>query len=480
MKNRLLPFVISCSFLSGCTVGPVYTPPEDETPAEWHGDIPTKMNTCSTNDLVWREALQDPLLNHLIECAAAQNLDLQIAATRVLQARTEANAKKSDLYPHIDASASNGHIYYSKNALVNGLLGTVAPRKSKHVRRNVNYYEIGFDAEWEIDLFGMTKHEIAALKAHEEAVQESLCSIWVTLSAEIAKNYIEMRSLQNRLTILQRTIKAQDEAIALTEKLLDSGVVNEIGLCNAEAACSALKAQSPLLELDIDRAIHRISTLLGYAPGELYECLTAASSLPKLPEEMPLGMPSELLQRRPDIRKAERELAAATERVGSAIAGLFPRFSLTGFLGEISTHTGSLFSPASATWLAGQQLLIPIFNSRLLMQDVEFNKIATQEAFYNYQKTVLEALEESENAIASYRHEAERLQNLEEVYSKHQKAELLTRQLYGEGIEDNLQVIDAAKNALNSEDVVVQSQTSLLLHYISLYKALGGAWLQSM
>ncbi|MBA3237976.1 MAG: efflux transporter outer membrane subunit [Parachlamydiaceae bacterium] len=477
MKKPFPASLILIMLISSCTVGPVYSPPLDETPAEWHSHIPATMDTCSAEDLVWWESLQDPLLNQLIECAAAQNLDLQIAAARVLKARTEANGKKGDLYPHIDGSVSGGHVYYSKDALINGLLGTTIPSKCRRkTKRHVNYFEIGFDVQWEIDLFGMTKHEIAALKAQEEAVQEGLCSIWVTLSAEIAKNYIELRSLQSRLDILQRTIKAQAEAIVLSQELLSRGVVNEMDLYKAEAECSVLRAQSPLMELGVDRAIHRISILLGYVPGELYECLNVASTLPKLPEKMPIGMPSELLRRRPDIRKAERELAVATERVGSAVAGLFPRFSLNGFLGEISAHAGSLFTPASAAWLAGPQLLIPIFNSRLLLQDVEYNKIATQEALFNYQKVVLEALEESENAIASYRYESERLNNLVEAYYKYHKTELLARKLYEEGVHDNLMVIGATKSLLSSEDILLQSQTSLLLNYVSLYKSLGGTW----
>lgn len=475
MKTPSLNLLILCILFTGCSLGPVYVPPESGVPCEWHSALPKKIQACSGDDLAWWEKLQDPLLNRLIAYAASQNLDLRIAATRVLQARREANAKKGDLYPHIDGSAGYGHIYYSKDALVNGLVGTTAPVKS-HVRRNVNYYELGFDAEWEIDLFGMSKHEIAALKARTEAVQESLYAVWVTLSAEIAKNYIEIRSLQARLEILMRTLQEQEEAIYLTQELLDRGVITEMELCKAEAECSSIRARFPLIERDIGYAIHRISILLGLPPGELYDCLIAVSPLPKLPDEMPIGMPSDLLRRRPDVRKAERELAAATERVGSAIASLFPRFSLNGFLGEIATKAGSLFSPASAAWAAGPQLIVPIFNSRLILQDVQYNKIATKEALYNYQKVVLEALEESENAITSFGYESERLQHLEKVYSKYQKSEFLARMLYQEGVHDSLKVIDSARDALNSKDAMLQSQASLLLAYVSLYKALGGAW----
>jgi NodT family efflux transporter outer membrane factor (OMF) lipoprotein len=328
--------------------------------------------------------------------------------------------------------------------------------------------------EWEIDFFGKTAHEISALKAQEEATQEELCGIWVTLSAEIAKNYIELRGFQQRLQTIQRTIQTQEYAIQLTRELIERGVLNDGDLNRTEAEWSHLKAETPLIELNIDRAIHRLSILLGCAPGDLFECLKIASGLPHLPLEKPIGMPSDLLRRRPDIRKAERELAAATERVGSAIAGLFPRFSLTGFIGDISTNAGSLFKPASATWFAAPQLLIPIFNSRLLLQDVEYNKISTQQAIYNYQKKVLDALEESENAIASYRYHDERSKHLADAYQKYNKAFEFSQELYHKGVTDYLAVITSAKALYSSEEAVIQAHVDQLLNYVSLYKALGG------
>ena len=408
--------------------------------------------------------------------AAEQNLDLKIAAIRVLEARAEANAKKGDLYPHIDGSANYGHVYYSKDALINGLLGTALPVDPNHVKRNVNFYEVGFDAEWEIDFFGLTAHEIAALKAHEEAVQETLCGVWVTLSAEIAKNYIELRGLQQRLQIMKNAIDTKAQAMELTQELLERKVVNESDYSLIQAEWSALKAELPSIELSIARAIHRISILLGYSPGDLYDCLSTYYPLPELPCQFSIGIPSDLLRRRPDIRKAERELAAATERVGSAIAELFPRFSLLGFLGEISTKAGSLFTPNSATWYAGPQILVPIFNSRLLLQAVNYNKLVTQEALYTYQKTVLEALEESENAIASFRLEKECLQYLVDAYQYNQNALGFAEELYQRGVNDNFEVAKAKQSLFSAEDAKIQSQVSLLLNYVSLYKALGGCW----
>lgn len=462
--------------LSACTVGPKYQVPEMEVPCEWHSLPPPHMTCVSSEDVVWWKQLQDPLLNELIERAADQNLDLQIAAIRVIQARAEANAKKADLYPRVDGSFNYDHVYCSKEAL-NGITKTLGT-KSCNPHRNVNFYEAGFDVEWELDFFGLSKHEIAAMKAHEEAVEEMLCSVWVTLSAEIAKNYIELRGFQLRQERIAQTAKVQAEAIQLSEELLKRGLVNESDTSHLKAEWSTLQAEATLIEFNTARCMHRIAILLGYSPGELFECLSPHRALPQLPCELSIGIPSELLRRRPDIRKAERDLAAATERVGSAIANLFPRFSLRGFIGEVSTNAGSLFNPASVAWFAGPQMLVPIFNSRLILQDVEYNKMATQEALITYQKTVLEALEEAENTIGAYKYEEARLHHLSEAYDESQKALKFTRELYEKGLNDLFAVTAAQKFLLSAEESRVQSQVDLLLNYVSLYKALGGSWVR--
>jgi multidrug efflux system outer membrane protein len=466
------------AMLMGCTVGPKYAPPEASIPCEWHSHLSEGMYTAPSDSFIWWESFNDPLLNSLIECAASQNLDLSIALTRVLEARAEKQAKKSDRYPHIDFSTNYDHIHYSKNALVNGLLGSTLPIYSHPVKRNVNFFEVGFDADWEIDLFGLTAHELKALKAKEEASEENACDIWITLSAEVAKNYIELRGLQYQLDALQRNMETQKNTVQLAKELLHKGIVSELDLSQAESQWSSLSAQKPLVELSISKTIHRLSILLGYAPGDLFDELAAPGCIPQLPNDKPVGVPSELLRRRPDIRKAERELAAATEQIGSAIASLFPRFSLRGFVGDISTHIGSLFNPASATWMAGPQLLLPIFNSKLIVQDINYNKILTQRALYEYQKTVLEALEETENAMASYHFELEHNHHLAEARQANQRALEWTQQLFQLGIKDNFDVLTSTRALIAAENDYMQSQINLLLHYIALYKALGGSWIE--
>lgn len=461
--------------LGGCTVGPKYVPPEMNIPNEWHSSSSEGMSAADPSDCTWWSSLNDPILNSLIQRASEQNLDLFIVGTRILEARLGRQAKEAERYPHIDASLTTGHLYWSKD-LQKTVLGACSSRHRQTCKRNVNFFEIGFDADWEIDLFGFNTHEVNAAQAKIEATEESLCDIWVTLSAEIARNYIELRGFQQRKQLLLRNIASQQESVQLTQELVEIGTASSIDVLQAQEQIVLLNAQIPLMDLSIDKTIHRLSILLGYAPGELFAELREPRGLPCLPCEKPIGLPSDLLRRRPDIRRAERNLAAATESVGSAVAALFPRFSLFGFVGEISTHLKSLTNSKGVTWFAAPQLLFPIFNSRLLQQDVEFNKIQARQALFEYQKTVLAALEEVENSIASFSYESERNQQLIRAQQIDQEASQLTMQLYRQGVKDYLAVLIANRTLLAVEESHLQSQVDLLLHYVSLYKALGGGW----
>jgi len=458
--------------LTGCTVGPKYEPPKMDVPCEWHTPPSDGMSAAESDCFTWWESLNDPLLNSLMQRAAQQNLDLFLAGTRILEARLARKGKEAERYPHVDGSVTGGHLYMSKDVLRSGILGA----HRKHPKRNYNFFEVGFDANWEIDLFGYNKHEENAAQAKLESAEESLCDVWVTLSAEIARNYIELRGLQLRTQMILENIEDQKESIHLTHQLVDIGWASAIDLLQAEEQLSLLISQKPLLELSTDKAIHRLSVLLGCAPGELYPELCEIQQLPQLPYEKPIGLPSDLLRKRPDIRRAERNLAAATESVGSAVAALFPRFSLYGFVGEVGTRLRSFTNGSSPTWFAAPQLLFPILNSRLLTQDVELNKIQAQQALFEYQKTVLEALEEAENAMASFRYEWERNGHLNNSQAIDITAYQLTLQLYQRGIKDYIEVLSTHRSLLSAQDGYLQSQIDLLLHFVSLYKALGGGW----
>lgn len=453
-------------------VGPKYEPPMTNVPCEWHSTPSEGMEANSPESFLWWESLNDPILNSLIQRAASQNLDLQIGASRVMQARLERKGKGAELLPRLDASANYGHVYYNQKT-INDILGC---RPNHHKQRNLDFFEIGFDAEWEIDLFGAKAHEINAAQARVESTEESLRDVWVTLSAEIARTYIELRGLQERLVLNKKNTESQQETVQLTEQLIQLGTATEIDLKQTEEQLNTLAAQRPLLELAIHKAIHRLSVLLGYAPGELFGELREPQSLPCLPSEKPIGIPSELLRRRPDIRKAERDLAAISENIAIATASLFPRLTLRGFVGDISTQLGSLLNPASLVYYAGPQLLLPIFNSKLIKHDVKFAEIQTQQALYEYQKSVLKALEETENVIASFHAELERNKYLAQAYQSAREANELSMNLYQQGLKDYLTVLLTSRSLLIAEEAYLQSQTELLFHYIALYKALGGEW----
>lgn len=466
MKYSGVGFLSISMMLFGCNIGPKYTPPNPEIPCEWHTEISEGMQTTSPDAFIWWESFNDPLLNSLIDRMAAQNLDLYIAASRVLEAREMRKEGNATLYPHIDGTAAYGGLGYNKK-IVNKLLDCHEGSGQK----NISFFEIGFDAEWEIDIFGVHRHEIEALKAKVEASKEDFRDIWVSLSAEVARNYIELRALQERVVLLHAGIENQQETLSLLQSLSQTGFKNTLEENQALTNLNILKGQKSHLDLSLRKSIHRLSVLLGHSPGELFCELSQACPLPSLPYEKPIGIPSELLMRRPDVRKAEREIAAANELVARAIAAQFPRISLRGFVGDI----GALQSNGFA-WFASPQLLAPIFNSRLLEQSVNVNKIKMEQAVYAYQKTVLNALEETENTLASFHHELERSTFLADAEKSSKESLELTEQLYQVGSKDYKDVLIAKRAYLDSQDAHLQSRASLILHYISLYKALGGVW----
>jgi len=253
-------------------------------------------------------------------------------------------------------------------------------------------------------------------------------------------------------------------------------MASDIELQQARDQLCLFDAQRPLFQLSIDRTIHRLSILLGYYPEDLFCELSTPCSLPVLPCELSIGIPSELLRRRPDIRKAERDLAAAAEKVGSAIAGLFPRLSLRGFIGDISTCVKSLLDASAATFFISPLVSVPVFNSHLVTESVDYNKIKCCEAFYQYQKTVLLAFEEAENAIASFHYATIRHQALAASRKANREIYDLTNDLYQQGLKDYLEVQITHRAFIIAEDTYLQSQTELLYHFIAIYKALGGGW----
>lgn len=462
--------ILLCFALAGCSVSPRYIAPDLEIPCEWNSEHAQELEDQSVDNYCWWESFNDPLLNLLIARASCQNLDLHIAMTRIMEARLSLKGLAANALPHIDGSIGYWAGTFNQKTL-NNALGFGSCGRGSH-QRNFNLFEAGFDAEWELDLFGVNARKINASQARLESTQEEFLDVWVTLSAEIVRNYMELRGFQQRIIILDKNIDSQKEIVELTKSLITAGFVGTMDQMQAEEELSKISAQKPQLEFLIQKNIHHLSILLGYFPADLYCELCTSQPLPSLPCCRAVGIPSELMKRRPDIRKADRDLAAASEDVAVAAAALFPRISLTGFIGEITTFctTGSL------TGFIGPQLLMPIFNSKLLKDDVCLNKIRVEKALFEYQKTVLGAFEETENAIASFHFELERNRQLQNLLDFSKNAYELSLQLYQKGLQDYLHVQTAHRSFLEAEGAFLQSQIDLVVSYISLYKALGGGW----
>lgn len=464
-----LLLMFMCIFIIGCTVGPKYVSPDIEVPFEWDKDCSQQFEKSSIDSYCWWESLNDPLLNSLIKRASTQNLDLQIAMTRIAEARLNLKGGLATLLPHLDGSCTYSYVNNSQRILKK-IVGDCEDRKhNKH--SNLNLFEVGFDVEWEADLFGLNTHQTAALHALVESSQEEFSDVWVTLSAEIARSYVELRGTQQQLTLIEYKIEAQKETRELTESLINGGFIGTLDQIQVEEELNLLIAQKPQLEFSIHKNIYTLSILLGQFPADLFCELSSPGAIPDLPSDRPIGIPSELLRRRPDIRKAERDLAAATEEVGTAIAALFPRISLTGFIGDLT----SFCSNGSLVGFGGSQLLLPIFNSKMLKQDIDLNTLKAEKAFFQYQKIILSALEEVEASIAAFHYELEKKEYLESVKNSSQWAYFLSLELYQNGLKNYLEVQLAHRSFLAAEETFLQTQVNLIIHYISLYKALGGS-----
>ncbi len=328
--------------LAGCSVGPNYQAPKTPTPAGWT-DTGSGVTTNSSRALAqWWRTLNDSTLDSLIGRAVRSNYDLQAAAARVRAARALRGAVVADFIPTLGAGASYNMAKRSENSL------------SFPVRLlETDTYQAGFDAIWEIDVFGGKRRSLQAATAELQAIEDQQRSVLVSLLAEVARNYIDLRGSQKRLRIAQDNLTSQQEVVGITQMRFDKGLATELDVSQAKALLAATRAQVPSLETAVKQSSHRLSVLLGEPPGSLDAELAPAAPIPATPPEVPAGLPSDLLLRRPDVRASERQLAAATAQIGVAQAELFPKFFLTGTAGYQSLDAGTLFSPGSQFWSAG-------------------------------------------------------------------------------------------------------------------------------
>lgn len=451
--------------ISGCVaVGPDYTQVEPEAPDNWHtalqgGLVAGQMDADSLAH--WWTILKDPQLASLEERASQGNLDLKEAQVRIREARAIRGISHAELYPTLDAGAAATTSKSSQNS------GTGTERE---------LYLTGFDANWELDVFGGVKRSVEAAQASLEATQENLHNLQVSLLAEVALNYVELRTYQSRLDVSRANIKIQQESYELNDSRYQAGIIGELAVQESLRILESTRSQVPALETGLDAAKNRLAILLGERPGQLHEELGTSQLLPSLPVSVAIGIPAETLRRRPDIRRAERNLAAQTARIGVATAALYPKFRLSGTLGLEALSAGHLFQASSKTWGLGSGVEWNIFDTGAIRQNIQVQNERQEQALIQYESAVLNALEEVENALFSYAKEQLRRDFIVKASAAAEQAAELAQDQYQAGLVSFNNVLDAQRSLLALRDELARSDGNIIANLIRLYKALGGGW----
>lgn len=454
--------------LAGCAVGPNFKPPVAKVPARWTGprteSQKPEVNFAEKNLADWWKVFNDPTLTSLVERAVSSNLDLKLAEARVRQARAARGVAVSAIGPAVNASGS-----YDRSR-------TPATSGSQTEATISNQYQAGFDAVWELDFFGGVRRSIEAANADIQASIESQRDVLVTLTAEVALNYIDLRTFQQRIEIARQNLKAQEHSVDLTRQRFQTGFVGGLDVANAEAQVATTSAQIPALETSARQSIHSLSVLLGMEPAALIQELSPASSIPGAPPAAPAGVPSDLLRRRPDIRMAEAQIHASTARIGVAEADLYPQFTLSGTAAIQAKDPGPSFSWSNRIWSFGPSATLPIFDMGRIRSNIKQQEALNEQDLITYQQTVLTALKEVEDALIASDNEQERREALVQAVDANRKAVELATALYVQGETDFLNVLEAQRSLYTTEDALAGSTQTLSTQLVALYKALGGGW----
>ncbi|MBD9362391.1 efflux transporter outer membrane subunit [Methylomonas fluvii] len=446
----------------GCIVGPDYHEPIDDVPASWQAEISNPAITTSDPTPLknWWLRFNDVALNVLMDKALAGNLDLKIALTRIDQARAERRGTQAELFPTVNIKAGAQRQENPLPALAPGL--------------RYNMFELGFDALWEIDLFGRQQRRLETALADLDVANASYRQALVSLSAELARSYVEYRSTQNQLRITSSNLQTQQATLSLTEKLFNEGVVARHEVVRARALTETTMAQIPALQAKLTGLLRQLELLIGAHPGTLALELSQLGAVPQAAGLGLLTSPAATLRNRPDLEIAERKLAAATALQGAAVAEMFPKISLSAFLGLRNTDLESLFKSAAFSYGTAANLLQPLLNFGRVRAGIDLADARQQEAYLNYEKTVLDALRETETVLSRYLNEEQRRQLLASSTLDLRESLRLSQLRYQEGVISFLDVLDSQRSLYAAEIELARSEADTSTHLIAVYKTLGG------
>jgi multidrug efflux system outer membrane protein len=459
-----LSLVALTLIMTGCvSVGPSYVRPEIPVYKEWNTHL--QANEAGREKgiqtlAVWWTTLDDPILSALIDRAVKGNLDLKKGLAQVREARALRGIAMAGFLPALEGSASATSARTSKDT-GNG--------------KTSELYSASFDASWELDLFGGVRRSVEAAQGDLQASEENLRDVLVSLLAEVALNYLDVRTTQDRLHVAEINLESQNETYRLAQWRYQAGLSDELAVEQARYNLENTRSQIPVLRAGLEEAMNRVAVLLGEQPGKVHKELEQPGPIPVPPLKIAVGVPADLLRRRPDVRKAERELAARTARVGVATAELYPKLTLSGSIG---LETLSLSNPSAglASLSGGPRIAWAIFKGGAIRQNIQAQSALQDQALIQYEGAILGALEEVENALVAYVEVQQRRHSLSEATRAAQQAAELARQKYEAGLTDFTVVLDAQRSLLSLQEQLAISNGNVTSNLVRLYKALGGGW----
>jgi multidrug efflux system outer membrane protein len=468
MARRLIAAVLAVA-AAGCTLGPNYNRPAVPTPPSWR-DLP-QAEAESLANTPWWQLFDDTQLQELIRVALVENKDLKIAVERIEEARARYGFTRADLFPKVDLSGTAGKLRFNSGSLIHTPEGDQAPVSQG---TETPIYAASVDVSWELDFFGRIRRATEAQRALLLGTEEARRSAVLTLVADVASAYLELRDLDRRLEIARRTIGSRRESLQLASDRFEGGLTPELDKLQAQAELHRTEAIIADLEALVAFKENELSVLLGRNPGPIVRGRTVDEQ--KTPAAVPAGLPSALLDRRPDVREAEQVLAASTANIGEAKALLFPRIALTGSYGFASTEFDTLFEGPSKSWNIIGNLLQPIFNAGKNKRRVQITESRQRQALYAYERTIIQAFRETEDALVAYRKTGEQRTAQGARVDAERKALELAEMRYRGGVSAYLEVLDAQRSLFGAELDEAATVGSHLNSLVRLYKALGGGW----
>jgi len=475
----LIGLIFSALMLGGCAVGPDYIRPAAPEPTQWLEEDDARIKSETEDYSQWWKAFNDPVLDTLIQSAYQQNLSLRIAGIRILEARAELGIAFGNQFPQLQ-QLRGGYSYTS-----------ASENAANTMSGDLSYgdVDIGFDAAWELDLWGKFRRAVQSGAANLDASIANYDDILVTLTAEVARAYVRIRTFEQRLAIARENVKIQERSLKIARVRFDAGEVTELDVAQATALLKNTQALIPRLEAGRRQAKNALCILLGTTPNDLQDVLVGPSVIPTVPAEVAVGMPAELLRRRPDIRLAEFQVAAQSPLVGIAKADLFPHFALFGSIGLRSSNgkftkdggapgsdLSDIFDADSIEFFGGPTFSWDIFNYGRIKNRVRVQDARLQQSAVNYQNTVLRAAQEVEDALVGFLRSQEEERFLSASVKAAQRSVQISTLQYREGMIDYQRVLDTQRAQAEQEDIYADTKGSVALNLIAIYKALGGGW----